>query len=143
MTLFMIIIAAAKWSNARYAMYVFSNLTRSFLKRLNHECATSTIHRFGLKPCSSVVFFFSARSDMRFHSMGHDKLRFSDVSCVQAEILLNGLDMSEVQGDDTVPQEFVKHRTVVPVGSGCDERQRDAICVHQYILFASVFFPYP
>jgi hypothetical protein len=45
--------------------------------------------------------------------------------------LLNGLDMSEIQGNDTVPQEFVKHRTVVPVGSGCDERQRDAICVHQ------------
>lgn len=86
---------------------------------------------------------FSARSDMRFHSMGHDKLCFPNVSCVQAEILLNGLDMSEVQGNDAVPQEFVKHRTVVPVGSGYDERQRDAICVHQQILFASIFFPYP
>lgn len=75
--------------------------------------------------------FFSARSDMRFYSMGHNKLCFFDVSCVLAEILLNGLDMSEIQGNNTVPQEFVKHRTVVPVGSGCDERQRDAICVHQ------------
>jgi len=61
MILFMIIIVAAKWSNPRYAMYVFSNLTRSFLKRLNQECATSTIHRFGLKPCSSMAFFSSPR----------------------------------------------------------------------------------
>ncbi len=68
---------------------------------------------------------------MRFHSVEHNKLCFPDVSCVQAEILLNGLDMSEIQGNDTVPQEFVKHRTGVSVGSGCDERQQDATCVHQ------------
>ena len=49
MILFMMIIAAARWSNPRYATYVFSYLTRSFLKRLNHECATSIIHLFGLR----------------------------------------------------------------------------------------------
>ncbi len=40
MTFFMIIIAAAQCSKSRYVMYVFSYRTRSFLKRLNHECAT-------------------------------------------------------------------------------------------------------
>lgn len=65
--------------------------------------------------------FFSARWNMWRYSVGYNKLRFANASCVQAEILLNGFDMSEIQRNDTVPKESVKHRAVVPVGSGCDE----------------------
>ena len=61
MTLFMIIMAAARWSNPRYATYFFSYRARSFLKRLNQECAASTIPLLGLKPCCSMAFFSSPR----------------------------------------------------------------------------------
>lgn len=70
------------------------------------------------------------------HSMGHDKLRFANVSGVLTESLLNGFDMSEIQRNDTIPKEFVKYHAVVPVGSDYDERQRDA-CAMFYLRFGA------
>ena len=87
--------------------------------------------------------FFAARSNMWFHSMGQHKLFFSNVSRIQAKILLNGFDVSEIQRNNAIPKKFVKYRAIVSIGSGCDERQRDAICVHQQVFFCFRFFLCP
>lgn len=79
---------------------------------------------------------------MRFHAVGQHKLRFADVSGVQAKVLLDRFDMSEIQRNNAIPKKLGKGRAIVPIGSGYDERQRDAIRVDQQIPFAAVFFPY-
>ena len=43
--------------------------------------------------------------------------------------------------DDGVEYRF-QLRDIMPIGSGRDERQRDATTVHQQMAFAPIFFPY-
>ena len=40
-------------------------------------------------------------------------------------------------------QHMVELRDVMPIGSGHDERQRDATAVHQKVALAPLFFPDP
>ena len=68
--------------------------------------------------------------------------RRAGVACVGTQVLapplrwLGALDHNRLQHGPQL-------RDVMPVGSGHDERQRDATTVHQQMTFAAIFFPDP
>ena len=68
--------------------------------------------------------------------------RSSGVTRVSAQVLV-----SPQRGIGSLDHDRLQHglqlRDIMPVGSGHDERQRDATTVHQQMAFAPVFFPDP
>jgi len=85
---------------------------------------------FGLESVQfNGFFFFAARTNMRCHAVIFYDLGFTNVSGIKAKILRNLSITVEIQWPRASAEQFSKNRTVMPIGAGHDERQRDAMRV--------------
>jgi len=66
---------------------------------------------------------------VRRHAVILYDLGFANVSGIKAKILCNLRITVEVQWNRAAAEQFFKDRTVMPIGAGHDERQRDAMRV--------------
>ena len=76
-------------------------------------------------------------------------VRFDDLQCPPAFVagigtqMLAAPDGRALALDHDRLQHLIELRDVMLIGSGHDERQRDARAVHQQVSLASLFFPDP
>lgn len=77
---------------------------------------------------------------MRDETVGSHHFLFSNIRRIKAKILGHGI---LALLDDSCFQQRVQGNAVMPVGSGDDERQGDAILVDKQMSLGAVFFPDP
>ena len=72
---------------------------------------------------------------MRRHAVIFYDLGFANISGIKAKILGNLRIAVEIQRNRAPAEQFFKNHTVMSIGAGHDERQRDAMRVDQQIFF--------
>ena len=135
---------AARWLSARKLRSSFSYRTSNFRKRLNQLCATSTTQRLLLGITLEFTCLLSSSFDMRYVAMffDHFQCRRSGVASIGAQVLVSPVGRVGSWENDGF-EHRLQLRYIMAVGSCHDERQRDAISVHQQMALAPIFSPDP
>ena len=137
-------IDAAKWLRPRKLRSSFSYRTSSLRNRLNQLCATSTTQR--LAPFRDVALrlsFLPSAFDMGDVAMFlNDAQRGrSGIASISTQMLVRRSGGSGAHHDGIEDRRHLGD--IMPIGSGHDDRQRDATTVHQQMALAPIFFPDP